>query len=318
MSLHVVTPVIESRVLSHLAKKKVYLKLDNCQPSGSFKLRGVGTACQRAVERGAVHLIASSGGNAGLAVACSAQKLGVPATVFVPESTPQYMRTRLEIEGVTVKVSGKVWLEAHQAALNFMESKTGENIAYIPPFDHPDIVDGNASAIAELHEQIEQPDLVVVAVGGGGYFSGIAHGLEKYGWESTKILTMETHGANKLEQSVKTGKRVTLSSINTVARSLGASAVSETAFSYAQKFDIHASSVSDAEALDACIRFANDHKFLVEPACGATLAPIYAGKLKEILGEDYDNINSICLMICGGWMTDIPSGARETFSSLYT
>ncbi|OQR98455.1 l-serine dehydratase/L-threonine deaminase-like [Achlya hypogyna] len=316
MPLHIVTPAIESRVLSHLAKKKVYLKLDNCQPSGSFKMRGVGLACQRAIERGASHLIASSGGNAGLAVACSAQKLGVPATVFVPESTPAYMRARLEIEGVTVKVAGKVWLEAHEAAKAFQDA-SGDEVAYIPPFDHPDIIDGHSSVIAELQEQIPQPDLLVVAVGGGGYFSGISHGLQKYGWTNTKLLSMETHGANKLERSVAEGRRVTLSRIDTIARSLGASAVSETAFAFAQQQRIHASSVSDDDAVAACLHFASDHKFLVEPACGATLAPIYSGKLQAILGDDWDKVESICLMICGGWMSDVPPSMHAALAPAF-
>ncbi|KDO31456.1 hypothetical protein SPRG_04071 [Saprolegnia parasitica CBS 223.65] len=317
MALHVVTPAIESRVLSHLVKKKVFLKLDNCQPSGSFKLRGVGLACQRAVERGATHLIASSGGNAGLAVACSAQQLGVPATVFVPESTPEYMRARLEVEGVTVKVAGKVWLEAHEAATAFMQTKESGTVAYIPPFDHPDIVDGNSSVIAELTQQIPQPDLIVVAVGGGGYFSGISQGLETYGWSATKVLTMETHGANKMQQSMASNSRVTLRSINTLARSLGASAVSETAFAYAQKLRVHASSVSDEDAVAACLRFASDHKFLVEPACGATLAPLYNGQLASILGDDFAKIDSICLMICGGWMSDVPPSLHASLATMF-
>jgi L-serine/L-threonine ammonia-lyase len=82
---------------------------------------------------------------------------------------------------------------------------------------------------------------------------------------------METHGANKLVQSMQRQERVTLKKIATVARSLGAMAVSETAFELAQQFPVHACSVSDDEAVEACIRFASDHKFVVEPACGATV-----------------------------------------------
>jgi len=90
------------------------------------------------VEKGATHLVGSSGGNAGLAVACSSRLLGIPATVFVPESTPEYMRQRLEMEGVQVRVAGKVWAEAHQSAMDFC--KTSPASAYIPPFDSPDVL----------------------------------------------------------------------------------------------------------------------------------------------------------------------------------
>ncbi|RHY56340.1 hypothetical protein DYB34_004783 [Aphanomyces astaci] len=309
--MHIVTPVIESRVLSHLLKKRVYLKLDNTQPSGSFKLRGVGLACQRAVENGATQLVASSGGNAGLAVACSALKLGVPGTVFVPESTPVYMRERLALEGLHVIVQGKVrsqlyssfftsrlylqvWAEAHEAAMQFLAkaNELSAKAAYIHPFDHADIVynqlasspplamlktqifirEGHSSVIGELKDQLPvQPDLVVVAVGGGGYFAGVCQGLSAHGWEATRVLAMETTGANKMERSMQAGKKVTLTKIDTIAKSLGAMAVSDTAYAYAMQMNVHANSVSDAEAVDACVQFANDHKFVVEPACGTAV-----------------------------------------------
>ncbi|RHY96160.1 hypothetical protein DYB37_008361 [Aphanomyces astaci] len=309
--MHIVTPVIESRVLSHLLKKRVYLKLDNTQPSGSFKLRGVGLACQRAVEKGATQLVASSGGNAGLAVACSALKLGVPGTVFVPESTPVYMRERLALEGLHVIVQGKVrsqlyssfftsrlylqvWAEAHEAAMQFLAkaNELSAKAAYIHPFDHADIVynqlassprlamlkmqifirEGHSSVIGELKDQLPvQPDLVVVAVGGGGYFAGVCQGLSAHGWEATRVLAMETTGANKMERSMQAGKKVTLAKIDTIAKSLGAMAVSDTAYAYATQMNVHVNSVSDAEAVDACVQFANDHKFVVEPACGTAV-----------------------------------------------
>ncbi|RQM19835.1 hypothetical protein B5M09_003002 [Aphanomyces astaci] len=309
--MHIVTPVIESRVLSHLLKKRVYLKLDNTQPSGNFKLRGVGLACQRAVEKGATQLVASSGGNAGLAVACSALKLGVPGTVFVPESTPVYMRERLALEGLHVIVQGKVrsqlyssfftsrlylqvWAEAHEAAMQFLAkaNELSAKAAYIHPFDHADIVynqlasspplamlktqifirEGHSSVIGELKDQLPvQPDLVVVAVGGGGYFAGVCQGLNAHGWEATRVLAMETTGANKMERSMQAGKKVTLAKIDTIAKSLGAMAVSDTAYAYATQMNVHANSVSDAEAVDACVQFANDHKFVVEPACGTAV-----------------------------------------------
>ncbi|KAF0685969.1 Aste57867_22221 [Aphanomyces stellatus] len=318
-TMHVVTPVIESRIISHLVNKKVFLKLDNCQPSGSFKMRGVGLACKRAVDRGAKQLVSSSGGNAGLAVACSARMLGIPATVFIPETSPTYMRDRLELEGVQVNVTGKVWAEAHGAAMAFLDkANETSKAAYIHPFDHPDIVEGHSSVIAELKTQLsEQPDLILVAVGGGGYFAGVCHGLKEQGWGSTRVLAMETYGANKLEQSMQRGEKVTLAKIDTFAKSLGAMAVSDAAFTAAKEMKVHARSVSDDEAFQACVRFANDHKFLVEPACGTALAPLYAGKLREFLGEEYDKVNSICVLVCGGLMSSIPEEMHAALRPMY-
>ncbi|CAK4630621.1 unnamed protein product [Aphanomyces euteiches] len=312
-AIHIVTPMLESQALGQLLKKRVFLKLDNCQPSGSFKLRGIGNACKKAVENGATHLVTSSGGNAGLAVGYSARKLGIPGTCFVPESTPLYMRERLSAEGLQVNVSGKVWAEAHEEAMKFLNKVNETSKAeYIHPFDHPDVVEGHSSVITELKDQLpSQPDLVIVAVGGGGYFSGVCHGLKNHGWESTRVLAMETHGANKLEQSLQRKEKVTLAGINTIAKSLGALAVSDTAFAYSQEMRVIGRSVSDEEAFNACVRFMDHHKFLVEPACGAALAALYSGRLAEFLGAEYDDVQSICVLVCGGLMTQIFAEVQE-------
>ncbi|KAH9092173.1 hypothetical protein LEN26_018642 [Aphanomyces euteiches] len=310
--IHIVTPVLESQALGQLLKKRVFLKLENCQPSGSFKLRGIGNACKKAIENGATHLVTSSGGNAGLAVAYSARKLGVPATCFVPEIIPLYMQERLASEGLKVIVAGKVWAEAHQAAMKFLDqiNKTSK-AAYIHPFDDPDVVEGHSSIVAELKDQLpSQPDLVIIAVGGGGFFSGVCQGLKQHGWESTRILAMETHGADKLEQSLQRKEKVTLPGINTIAKSLGALAVSDTAFAYSQELRVIGRSVSDEEVFNACVRFM-DHKFLVEAACGAALAALYSGRLPEFLGAEYDDVQSICVLVCGGLMTQISNEVQE-------
>lgn len=139
--LHIQTPLLQSRALEHRVGRhgdvRVFLKLDNTQPGGSFKTRGIGAMCVEAVDEGAQHLVSSSGGNAGLAVAYAGRMLGVPSTVLVPETTPEYMRTRLALEGALVQVSGQVWDETNASALALAESNP--DYAYISPFDHPTI-----------------------------------------------------------------------------------------------------------------------------------------------------------------------------------
>ena len=95
----------------------MYIKLDALQPSGSFKLRGIGYTCQKAVAEGARCLISSSGGNAGLATAYAGQRLGAPTTVVVPETTPEFIRDRLRSYGATVEVHGSQWSEANERAV---------------------------------------------------------------------------------------------------------------------------------------------------------------------------------------------------------
>jgi len=106
MTLHIHTPLIESRPLSLAAGRNIWLKLDALQPCGSFKLRGVGHACEVHHARGARHFVSSSGGNAGLAVAYAGRKLGVPVTVVVPETTTERAKQLLHLEDAKVVVHG--------------------------------------------------------------------------------------------------------------------------------------------------------------------------------------------------------------------
>ena len=135
-------------------------------------------------------------------------------TLFILNRTlNRYMRDRLALEGAIVTVAGTVWDETNEKALAFAASSNQH--AYIPPFDHPDIWEGHATVVEELAEQLPQPpDLVIVSVGGGGYFSGVCQGLKQVGWDkTTRVLAMETHGANSLGRSVEAKKLVTLDRI---------------------------------------------------------------------------------------------------------
>ncbi|MCA9493757.1 MAG: pyridoxal-phosphate dependent enzyme, partial [Myxococcales bacterium] len=163
--IHHVTPLLPSPALSGRSGADVWLKMEALQPSGSFKLRGMGNACRRAVERGARRLLTSSGGNAGLAVAYAARQLGVPVTVVVPRRTDQRMRELIAEQGATVEVHGEVWDDAHAHALRWAGDP---DVALIHPFDHPDVWEGHATLVDEVLARGVAPDAVVVAVGGGG------------------------------------------------------------------------------------------------------------------------------------------------------
>ncbi len=113
MALHIETPLIESRALSRASGATVWLKLDALQPSGSFKTRGIGFACETYCQRGARRFVSSSGGNAGLAVAYAGRRLSVPVTVVVPETTSPRAKELLAQENAEVIVYGASWQEAN-------------------------------------------------------------------------------------------------------------------------------------------------------------------------------------------------------------
>jgi L-serine/L-threonine ammonia-lyase len=138
----------------------------------------IGHKCQLEAKRGKKMLISSSGGNAGYAVAYAGRKLGLPVIVFVPSSTIEVMIRKIESEGARVIVSGRYWDEANEAALKLLAQHP--EASYIPPFDHPEIWQGNSTLVDEIKDQIEgKPDAVICSVGGGGMMNGIVLGLQR-------------------------------------------------------------------------------------------------------------------------------------------
>lgn len=285
------TPLLLSHVLSKLTHKTIYLKCEALQPSGSFKDRGLGKLCDYYAARGVKGFVCSSGGNAGMAVAYASKRLGLPATIVIPMTTPQIMVDKLQAEGVEVVMTGKNWNEADAIAQKLVES---QQMAYIPPFDHPIIWEGHASLVRELHQSGVKPDAIIVAVGGGGLLCGIAEGLHSVGWHDVSIITAETEGAASLAASVKAKKRVTLATIDTIAVTLGAKQVCQKAYEWTSQHPIFPETVTDKAAVSACWRFADDHRMLVEPACGAALAIVY--DQPKIL----ERFNTVVVIVCGG------------------
>jgi L-serine/L-threonine ammonia-lyase len=270
--LHVVTPYAPLRGIEAGPGPKIFAKLDAQQPTGSFKIRGVGRLCQQLKAQRATAFVSSSGGNAGYAAAYAGQALGVPVTVVVPSTTPAFMRARVAALGAAVIVEGDVWDEADALARAIVARGEG---AYVPPFDHPLLWEGHASLVDEILDAGEAPDAVVVAVGGGGLLCGVAEGLARHGLADTAILAVETEGAASYARAVEAGHPVTLERITTVASSLGAKRVADAAFDWSTRRTIVPVVVSDADAVRSCLRFADDYLALVEPACGAALSLAY-------------------------------------------
>jgi L-serine/L-threonine ammonia-lyase len=271
-SLHIHTPLLLSHPLSQMMGSNIFLKLEALQPSGSFKDRGVGALCLHYAKQNVNGFISSSGGNAGMAVAFASKSLNIPAKVIIPKTTAPIMVKKLQAESVEVIIEGDNWDAADAFARDIA---TKEGFAYIPPFDHPVIWQGYHSLINELQQDEEKPDAIIVSVGGGGLFSGLAQGLHSIGWQDVALITAETSGAASLANAVKENKRIRLDKIDTIAVTLGAKQICQEAFDWTHKSRVLPQVVTDKEAVNACLQFANDHRLLVEPACGASLAVLY-------------------------------------------
>ncbi|KAJ8380287.1 hypothetical protein SKAU_G00010650 [Synaphobranchus kaupii] len=242
--LHLVTPLRESLPLSKLAGTPIYLKLDSSQPTGSFKIRGIGHLCKTWAERGCERFVCCSGGNAGMAAAYSARRLGVPATIVVPVVTPNFTVQRLKDEGATVLVHGKELKESIEYGQQLVANNAGW--VFISPYDDPLIWEGHTSLVRELEAELE--------------------GLRRAGWEDVPIIAMETVGAHSLNAAMEKGELVTLPKITSVATTLGLNRVAAQTLKLAQEHAVFSQLVTDQEAVMAVEHFMDDEKILVEPA----------------------------------------------------
>ncbi len=289
MTLHIETPLLASNALA-IAGQSVWLKMEALQPSGSFKMRGIGHACETYAARGARRFISSSGGNAGIAASCAGKRLGLPVLVVVPETTSERARALMRSEGAEVLVHGASFQEANALAL----SMVGEQDAFIHPFDDPLLWTGHASMIDEVAHTGLRPDAVVLSVGGGGLLSGAVEGMVRNGWHDVPVIAVETGGADSLAQAMAADALVELPRIASIATSLGARRVSQQALDLTRRHRVRSVVVSDEAAVAACMRFMDDHRIVVEPACGASLAAVY-DKADVLAG-----CARVLVIVCGG------------------
>ena len=298
--LHIVTPLIESLAMRRPGQS-VWLKMEALQPAGSFKNRGVGHACSVYAARGAQRFVSSSGGNAGIACAYAGRKLGIPVTVVVPETASQRAIELVKLQGAEVLVHGASFQEANEYAQSLLTATD----AFIHPFDDPLLWEGHASMIDEIAVQMPggRPDAVVLSVGGGGLLCGVVQGLRRNGWNEVAVIAVETAGAESLNAALAAGEPVALPAITSIATSLGARKVAQAAFDAAVSHPVKNVVVTDAAAVAACLRFVDDQRIVVEPACGAALAACYDGA--ALAG--YSNV---LVIVCGGVTATLPQLQR--------
>ncbi|EJF53770.1 threonine dehydratase [Saprospira grandis DSM 2844] len=277
--------------LSQRRRQNIYYKLDCQQPSGSFKIRGIGHYAEQLKAQGVLSLVIASGGNAGLAVAYAAQALQLKAEVVLPRSSSLFVEQLLLDLGAKVYRSGESWAEAQTLALELAQAPQA---AYIPPFDHPMLWEGHSSLVKELAEQLPQPpDLILLSVGGGGLFKGVMQGLARQNW-STKVLCLETEGTASLHQSLAAGRQIELAKIEGIASSLGAKKVAQAAWEAAQSPQVYSRVLPDEQALEGVKQLLAETGHLTEPACGL---------VRAALVQDWPEIQAakdIVAIICGG------------------
>ncbi|KAH8664041.1 tryptophan synthase beta subunit-like PLP-dependent enzyme [Xylariales sp. PMI_506] len=316
LKLWIETPLIPSIPMSRAAGCNILLKLENLQPSGSFKSRGVGNMMLRSIQEhptGDAHFYCSSGGNAGLACATAAVTLAKPCTIVVPVTTSEYVIAKLRLLGAHVEQFGEHWHAADTYMRTELLARDPAGV-YVPPFDHPYLWEGHSSIVAELVPQLRaasvEPDAIICNCGGGGLLNGVMEGVERAtsgsgAWKTKpRVLAVETVGADSLNASVRAGELVTLPGITSIATTLGATTVSRRTWEWTREKHLTSLVVTDAEAIMGCGRFLDDARILVEPSCGATVATVYNGDLRRTLGEGLTDEEwskkNVVIVVCGG------------------
>ena len=283
------TPLTPSATLSERLKTNVYVKLEVFQKTGSFKVRGAFNKALslRPEERGR-GIVAVSGGNHAQAVAYMARALGLKALLLMPESTPKNYVEATRGYGAEVKFAPTAG-----AAFAAVAEYEKEGWAYVHPFDDPLVMAGQGTVGLEIMEDVPQVTDVILSIGGGGFMSGVATAVKSLK-PPVRVWGVETEGADCMSKSLNAGEIVTLDSIDSVARTLGAPCPTERTMAMAKSLLECITVVSDKEAV-AAMRFILERlKVLTEPAASCTLAA--ADRLKEHFSSE----RHVVLIFCGG------------------
>lgn len=290
---------------------RIVLKNDLEQPSGSFKLRGIGNLIYTnllANPGKKCHVYASSGGNAGLAAAYSAKYYNIPCTVVLPTTSKKSVQEQLVAYNADIILFGNSIFEADNYLKTLIESVDKKiTPIYCHPFNNPQTWKGHSSIIDELVSQVEPSKIkgIVCSCGGGGLYNGIFEGIEKHDLD-TKILLIETKQAPTLYQSVRENKLITLKSVNSVATSLACSYTTQKSIDNynSSKVTTSLELIDDKDSIRGCVDYYQNQHKIVEPACGASVSVVYNKfdlLMKNFQGLKHDDV--VVVVVCGGSCT---------------
>ena len=265
------TPMEESRWLSSLVGGPVLLKCENLQRTGSFKIRGAYVRMSRlSEEERARGVVAASAGNHAQGVALAAQMLGIKATVFMPEGAPIPKLNATRGYGAEVIFHGATLDEALTEAIGYAE-ETGAVL--IHPFDHADVVAGQATCGLEILEQAPEAASVLVPVGGGGLIAGIAHAIKLQRPDVT-VVGVQAEGAAAYPASLKAGSPVALESMSTMADGIAVGCPGKVPFGEILQHVDDVITVSEESISHALVLLLERAKLVVEPAGAVGVAAV--------------------------------------------
>lgn len=272
------TNLVYSEYFSNQSGNKVYLKPENMQYTGAYKVRGayykISTMSEDARKKG---LITASAGNHAQGVAYAASKYCVPATVVMPTTTPLIKVNRTKGYGAKVVLYGNVYDEACEYAMKLAKE---QGLTFVHPFDDLDVATGQGSIAMEIIKELPTVDYILVPIGGGGLATGVST-LAKLLNPNIKVIGVEPAGANCLQESLKEGKVITLPTVNTIADGTAVKTPGSKLFPYLQKNLDSIITVPDEDLIVAFLDMVENHKMIVENSGLLTVAALKQMNVKD-------------------------------------
>jgi len=257
------TPLIYSPGFSEEYHNQVYIKPENLQKTGAFKIRGAFNKITHLTEEEkSKGLICSSAGNHAQGVAFAAKELGVKATIVMPKTTPLIKVEATKKYGAEVVLHGDVYDDAYSEAKR-LEKK--HDYVFVHPFDDLDIIYGQGTIGLEIIEELEDVDYVLVPVGGGGLISGIAMAIKESN-PNIKVIGIEPRGAMAMKQSLRMNERVCLNKVDTIADGVAVKEPGVLTYELIKKYVDDIIIVDDYDLMDAFLMLVEKHKLVAENA----------------------------------------------------
>ena len=283
-------PLSSSKTFSEMSGAEVYLKYENQQKTGSFKVRGAYNKIMKRYEQGGLQaVVASSAGNHAQGVAFAASQIGVPATIVMPRSTPIAKVSATEGYGAKVVLHGAIYDEAYAKACEIVEEEGAE---FIHPFDDEDVMAGQGTIALEILSDLPTVDMIFVPAGGGGLISGISACVKQIN-PRIQVIGVQAEGANSIVASFQKEKIMPSSSVHTIADGIAVKTPGEKTMGYINQYVDKMVTVSDAEIAAAILLLLERTKQVVESSGAAPLAAVLNQKT-GIAGK------KVCCVLSGG------------------
>ena len=282
------TPLTPSPKLS--SRCNLYLKAENLQVTGSFKVRGAGyMISQLTEEEKARGVIACSAGNHAQGVALASAKYGIKATICLPDGAPISKVEATKSYGADVVMVPGVYDDAYKRALELRDEK---GYTFVHPFDDENVIAGQATIGLEILKERDDIDAVVVPIGGGGLISGVAFAIKSLA-PHVKVYGVQAAGAPSMYNSINNGKIERLSSVSTIADGIAVKEPGVNTFDFCSKYVDEIVTVTEDEISSAILAMIEQHKMIAEGAGAVAVAAVMFNKLPV------DNKNVVCV-VSGG------------------